>query len=120
MFVQGGRIFKDTTFKLSPKRLLITEFSLRPSDVSVRLLCVYKHFYAENVSGDKYGTGYEVPSHELRLQDMLCCYPDTKHFDYKWFEVDELLQSNRARLHSKWYLLKKKSCLVPSLIFLFL
>jgi len=107
-FVPGGRILKDEPVNLSFKRLLDIELAIRPEDISIRPLGIYQHFYPDNFSGDKFGTHYIVLAYEISLLNMPCSLPDTQHSDYKWFEQDELLQSDEVHDHTKWYFMRNK------------
>ena len=107
-FVPGGRILKDESVKLTFERLLDIELAIRPEDISIRPLGIYQHFYPDNFSGDNFGTHYVVLAYEISLLNMPCSLPDIQHSDYKWFEQDELLQSDEVHDHTKWYFMRNK------------
>jgi colanic acid biosynthesis protein WcaH len=107
-FVPGGRILKDESVKLTFKRLLDIELAIRPENILIRPLGIYQHFYPDNFSGDKFGTHYVVLAYEISLLNMPCSLPDIQHSDYKWFEQDELLQSDEVHDHTKWYFMRNK------------
>jgi colanic acid biosynthesis protein WcaH len=107
-FVPGGRILKDESVKLTFKRLLDIELAIRPENILIRPLGIYQHFYPDNFSGDKFGTHYVVLAYEISLLNMPCSLPDIQHSDYKWFEQDELLQSDEVHDHTKWYFTRNR------------
>lgn len=107
-FVPGGRILKDESVKLTFKRLLDIELAIRPEEILIKPLGIYQHFYPDNFSGDKYGTHYVVLAYETSLLNMPCSLPNIQHSDYKWFEEDELLQSDAVHDHTKWYFMENK------------
>ena len=107
-FVPGGRILKDESVKLTFKRLLDIELAIRPEDISYRSMGIYQHFYPDNFSGDTFSTHYVVLAYEISLLNTPFSLPDIQHSDYKWFEEDELLQSDEVHDHTKWYFMKNK------------
>ena len=106
--VPGGRILKDESVKSTFNIILDFELAIRLEDITVGLLGIYQHFYLDNFSGDTFGTQYVVLAYEISVLNILCSLPDIQHSEYKWFDEDELLQSDEVHDHTKWYFMKKK------------
>jgi len=108
-FVPGGRILKNETFKESFERLLDEELGLKVSDIKIKPLGVYQHFYEDSFSTDSFGTHYIVLAYELNLSSEMYSFPCIQHSDYKWINVNKLLKSNMVHEHTKWYFLNNKN-----------
>lgn len=106
-FVPGGRIFKDESFEDAFRRItkdeLGTEIAL--SDATFR--GVYEHFYDDNYSGDEFSTHYVVHGYTLSLEAESLKLPRVQHHDYKWFNVDALLNEPLVHQYTKNYFLSR-------------
>lgn len=108
-FVPGGRIMKNETLKTSFERLLDEELGLKVSDIKVKPLGVYQHFYPDNFSTGNFGTHYIVLAYELNLPNEIHSFPCIQHSSYKWMNKNKLLKSNMVHEHTKWYFLNNKN-----------
>jgi len=88
-FVPGGRVFKDEELNLNIQR----------KDAIFDK--TYEHFYENNVFNDRFSTHYIVLAHRIKIDTLPMV--NNQHSDYKWFEVDELLQDKNIHKYIKDY-----------------
>ncbi|MFM5437883.1 GDP-mannose mannosyl hydrolase [Aeromonas enteropelogenes] len=106
-FVPGGRVRKDERLNDAFLRLTQEELGLAVSRDSARLLGPYEHFYADNFSGEDFTTHYVVLGYELAWQGLQDALPVSQHDQYRWFNVNELLQDSSVHQHTKDYFLER-------------
>ncbi|MGN5139811.1 GDP-mannose mannosyl hydrolase [Aeromonas sp. 164P] len=106
-FVPGGRVRKDERLDAAFLRLTQEELGLAASRESSRFLGPYEHFYTDNFSGDDFTTHYVVLGYELAWQGLQDALPVSQHDQYRWFDVDELLQDRCVHQHTKDYFLDR-------------
>jgi colanic acid biosynthesis protein WcaH len=105
-FVPGGRIHKNESIDKAFLRLSDAELGRQVARADAKFLGPYEHFYDDFVFGDKCSTHYVVLGYELNVDLELKELPKEQHANYKWFEFDEMLASDKVHMHSKWYLKK--------------
>jgi colanic acid biosynthesis protein WcaH len=104
-FVPGGRILKDEPMSEAFKRLTLNELGQTFEITQAKLMGPFDHFYEDNVFGDGFSTHYVAIAYKLVIDADLNNLPtDEQHSGYRWFEVSELLASDRVHLHTKWYM----------------
>lgn len=103
-FVPGGRILKDETIEQAFLRLTREELGREIFLNDGIFAGVYEHIYPDNFSGDGFSTHYIVLGYSLYLDLRLERLPVDQHGEYKWWKIDELVESDEVHLHSKWYL----------------
>ncbi len=105
-FVPGGRILKDESLADAFKRLTLDELGQEFAIEQAELLGPFDHFYNDNVFGDAFSTHYVAIAYELTLETELDQLPlNVQHGNYKWFNIDELLQIDNVHQNTKNYFL---------------
>jgi len=110
-FVPGGRIQKDESLDDAFKRLINEELGLNLNIKrhETNFLGVYEHFYNDNVFDDLSSTHYIVITYEIEISNMsLSELPLLQHAEYKWFSIENLLESQIVNKFSKYYFDKVK------------
>ncbi|MBT4123945.1 MAG: GDP-mannose mannosyl hydrolase [Candidatus Pacebacteria bacterium] len=100
-FVPGGRIFKDESLDDAFSRTVRDELGLALKRSDAVFDKTYEHFYKNNVFDDKFCTHYVVLAHKIKIDKLPML--NNQHSDYKWFEVDELLQNKNVHKYTKDY-----------------
>ena len=100
-FVPGGRIFKDESLDDAFIRTVKEELGLNIERKDAIFDKTYEHFYENNVFDDKFSTHYIVLAHKIKIDNLPIL--NNQHSDYKWFEVDELLQDKNVHKYTKDY-----------------
>ncbi|MBL0711392.1 MAG: GDP-mannose mannosyl hydrolase [Colwellia sp.] len=104
-FVPGGRVLKDESLADAFKRLTIEELGQAFLIEQATLLGAFDHFYHDNVFGDAFSTHYVAIAYVITLNSNLEQLPlNIQHGSYKWFGIEDLLQSGDVHQHTKNYL----------------
>ena len=108
-FVPGGRVRKDELLANAFTRLVNEELGLISCNMQNALfLGPFEHFYADNFSGDDFSTHYVVLGYQLDIDALPAQLPHEQHHSYRWFSVDELLNSSYVHFHTKQYFQNNK------------
>jgi colanic acid biosynthesis protein WcaH len=118
-FVPGGRIFKDESLDAAFERTINAELGLEMKRTQAAFDKVYEHFYENNVFNTAFSTHYIVLAHKIKVD---CFVPRNdatlvtasevrqsisankeQHSQYKWFEVEELLEDENVHNYTKDY-----------------
>jgi len=106
-FVPGGRILKDESLADAFKRLTAEELGQAFSIEQAELLGPFDHFYNDNVFGDAFSTHYVAIAYVLALESELEQLPlNIQHGNYRWFDINSLLNDEKVHAHTKWYFKK--------------
>jgi colanic acid biosynthesis protein WcaH len=99
-FSTGGRVKKNETIKHAMARIAKSELNVKLK-LTPKFIGVFEHFYYdgiyENISTHYINLAYEYEVDEV---DNL---PTEQHNEYKWFDVDELMQSKDVHKYVKDY-----------------
>jgi len=100
-FVPGGRIFKDETLDTAFSRTVKDELGLQMKRSEAVFDKVYEHFYENNVFNDAFSTHYIVLAHKISVDTL----PElnTQHSEYKWFNIQALLEDANVHNYTKDY-----------------
>lgn len=100
-FVPGGRVFKDESLDIAFARTAKEELGLKLQRENAAFDRVYEHFYDNNVFNTDFSTHYIVLAHKINVHKL----PElnNQHSQYKWFEVEELLQDENVHKYTKDY-----------------
>lgn len=100
-FVPGGRVFKDESLDIAFARTVSEELGLEMQRSDAEFDRVYEHFYDNNVFNTEFSTHYIVLAHKINVDEL----PElnTQHSEYRWFEVEELLQDENVHKYTKDY-----------------
>lgn len=108
-FVPGGRVRKDERLADAFSRLIQEELWGQWMLSDACFLGPFEHFYNDNFSGGDFSTHYVVLGYEMTLHSGdLSQLPVAQHGAYRWFDLDELMQSNLVHAHTKFYFLHRK------------
>ncbi len=104
-FTLGGRVLKNESIDSAIQRIgkleLDTIIEKKP-----KFIGVFEHFYDDSIFGDV-STHYVNLAYEIEvsgLEDL----PKDQHNDYRWFGLEELIQSNEVHTYVKDYFTKQK------------
>ena len=99
-FSTGGRINKNETINNAMTRIALNELNIDLQSVP-KFIGVFEHFYDdsmyENVSTHYVNIAYEYEMEET--PDL----PTEQHSEYKWFNINELLESKQVHKYTKGY-----------------
>ena len=100
-FVPGGRIFKDESLDVAFARTVKEELTIEMKRSEAMFDKTYEHFYKNNVFNDDFSTHYIVLAHKIKLNQIPTL--NKQHSEYKWFEVEELLEREDVHTYTKDY-----------------
>ncbi|HDZ57880.1 MAG TPA: GDP-mannose mannosyl hydrolase [Pseudomonas xinjiangensis] len=107
-FVPGGRIYKQETLDSAFRRITETELGQAYTRDQASLLGVYEHFYEDSVFGDYPShpdTHYVTIGYEFSLPAGCALAPDNQHGSFRWWSIEEMVQSAEVHQNTKAYLL---------------
>lgn len=107
-FVPGGRVRKDERLADAFNRLVQEELGSTQSMQDALFIGPFEHFYSDNFSCDDFSTHYVVLGYQLNVDALPAQLPHEQHHAYRWFSVDELLNSSDVHLHTKQYFQNNK------------
>jgi colanic acid biosynthesis protein WcaH len=97
-FTLGGRVLKNESIECAIKRIGKQELGIN-IDSTPKFIGVFEHLYDdsifEGVSTHYVNLVYEIEV--LELEDL----PKDQHNEYRWFSVEELLQSDQVHTYIK-------------------
>jgi len=103
-FVPGGRIQKNERLEAAFRRISLQELGQAFAWADGRFLGVFEHFYTTNFAEKPaVGTHYVVLAYELAPAGLPEKLPSDQHGEFKWFEVDTLLNTELVHAHTKAY-----------------
>ncbi|MGA1933814.1 GDP-mannose mannosyl hydrolase [Arcobacter sp. YIC-464] len=106
-FVPGGRIYKDEPIEKAFKRLTLGELGKEFNINKASFKGIYQHFYNDNVFNDKFSTHYIALGFELEIKEKLSL-DRIQHEKQRWFNIQELLESQEVYDYVKDYFIKEK------------
>ncbi len=104
-FTLGGRVLKNETIQSAIKRVGKLELGIIIDD-SPKFIGVFEHLYEDSIF-DAVSTHYVNLAYEIEvsgLEDL----PKDQHNDYRWFGLEELIQSNEVHKYVKDYFTTQK------------
>jgi colanic acid biosynthesis protein WcaH len=100
LFSIGGRVYKNETIDNAIARVALNELNIDLKSTP-EFIGVFEHFYDdsmyENVSTHYVNIAYEYEMEET--PDL----PTEQHSEYKWFTINELLESKQVHKYVKDY-----------------
>ena len=103
-FTLGGRVLKNENIKDAVKRIGKMELDII-IDNNTKFIGVFEHLYADSIF-DAVSTHYVNLGYEVEVSDLEDL-PKDQHDDYRWFDLEELMQSNEVHSYVKDYFTKK-------------
>ncbi len=104
-FTLGGRVLKNEHIKDAIERIAKLELGLALTSTP-RFIGVFEHLY-DNSIFDAVSTHYVNLAYEVELPD-LTDLPTEQHSDYRWFDLDTLMQSEEVHPYVKDYFSTEK------------
>jgi len=99
----GGRINKGETIDSAMNRIAKDELNIELK-TTPKFIGVFEHFYDDSIYED-ISTHYVNLAYEYQIGEIIDL-PTEQHSEYKWFAVDELLESNQVHNYTKDYFKK--------------
>jgi colanic acid biosynthesis protein WcaH len=99
-FSIGGRVFKNETLDQAIQRVAKIELNIDLKSTP-KFIGVFEHFYDDSIYKD-ISTHYVDLAYELEVEE-LPDLPIDQHAEYRWFSVDELLESVQVHKYVKDY-----------------
>ena len=104
-FTLGGRVLKNEHIKDAIGRIAVVELGLALTSTP-KFIGVFEHLYDDSIF-DAVSTHYVNLAYEVALPD-LTDLPTEQHSDYRWFDLDVLMQSEEVHPYVKDYFTTKK------------
>jgi len=99
-FSIGGRIRKNETIDNAMTRIFQNELNIELQS-KPKFIGVFEHFYNDSIYEDV-STHYVNLAYEYEVEEVPNL-PTEQHDEYKWFTIDELLESKQVHKHVKDY-----------------
>jgi colanic acid biosynthesis protein WcaH len=99
-FSTGGRVNKNETINNAMIRIAKNELNIKLKSTP-DFIGVFEHFYDDSIFNDV-STHYVNIGYEYQVEETLDL-PTEQHSEYKWFFIDELLESKQVHKHVKDY-----------------
>ena len=102
-FSIGGRINKNETINNAMKRVALNELNIDLKSLP-EFIGVFEHFYDESMYEDV-STHYVNIAYGYKIE-VTPDLPAEQHSEFKWFTIDELLESKLVHKYTKEYFSK--------------
>lgn len=109
LFTPGGRIFKNESLINATKRITKEEIGLELNFDEMIFMGIYDHFYEDSAYDQEISTHYVNFPHLIELDrektnSIKVKYGSNhQHSGFKWFELQEAIDSKRIHKYSKIY-----------------
>lgn len=100
-FTTGGIVRKNESFQEAQKRIAKDELGIELTQ-EVEFIGVFEHFYDDSIF-ENISTHYINHGYLLQLDKELTNLPQEQHSDYKWFTIEELMNSSEVHKYVKDY-----------------
>ncbi len=104
-FTLGGRVLKNETIQSAIERIGKQELDII-IDNSPKFVGVFEHLYDDSIF-DAVSTHYVNLAYEIEVSGLEDLQED-QHNDYRWFGLEELIQSDEVHKYVKDYFTKQK------------
>jgi colanic acid biosynthesis protein WcaH len=99
-FSTGGRVNKNETIDSAMARIAKNELNIELKYIP-KFIGVFEHFYDDSIYEDV-STHYVNLAYEYEVKEI-SDLPTEQHSEYRWFTIDELLQSVQVHKYTKDY-----------------
>ena len=99
-FSTGGRVNKNETINSAMHRIAKDELNIELK-TTPNFIGVFEHFYDDGIY-QEVSTHYVNLAYEYEVEDALDP-PTEQHNEYKWFSINELLESKQVHKYTKGY-----------------
>ncbi len=104
-FTLGGRVFKNEMINSAIARIAKTELGIELTSTP-KFIGVFEHLYDDGIF-DRVSTHYVNLGYEVEVS-ALEELPKEQHDDYRWFALEELMQSDEVHGYVKDYFTAQK------------
>ena len=94
-FSAGGRIYKNETINSTIIQIAKNELNIK-SKFNPKFIGVFEHFYDDSIYEDV-STHYVNLAYEIEIEKT-SNLPTEQHSEYRWFTINELLESKQKRI----------------------
>ena len=99
-FSTGGRINKNESIDNAMARVALNELNIELKSIP-KFIGVFEHFYDDSIYKNV-STHYVDIAYEYEVKEIPDL-PTEQHSEYKWFTIDELLESKQVHKYTKDY-----------------
>jgi len=99
-FSIGGRVNKNETIDSAMARIAKNELNIELK-YAPKFICMFEHFYDDSMY-ENVSTRYVNLAYEYEAEEVLDLLTE-QHSEYKWFTIDELLESKQVHKYTKDY-----------------
>ena len=99
-FSMGGRINKNESIDNAMARVALNELNIELKSIP-KFIGVFEHFYDDSIYKNV-STHYVDIAYEYEVKEIPDL-PTEQHSEYKWFTIDELLESKQVHKYTKDY-----------------
>ena len=99
-FSTGGRINKNESIDNAMARIALNELNIELKSIP-KFIGVFEHFYDDSIYKNV-STHYVDIAYEYEVKEIPDL-PTEQHSEYKWFTIDELLESKQVHKYTKDY-----------------
>lgn len=100
-FTTGGIVRENESLTDVQKRIAKDELGIELTK-EVEFIGVFEHFYDDGIFDD-ISTYYVNHGHFLQLDKEITKLPQKQHNEYRWFTIEELMNSNEVHKYVKDY-----------------
>lgn len=100
-FTTGGVVRKNESFEEAKTRIAKSELGI-DLNAKLKFIGVFEHLYEDSIF-EGISTHYVNHGYFLKLDKKLENIPDEQHSNYKWFNIEELMNSNEVHKYVKDY-----------------
>ena len=104
-FTLGGRVFKNETIQSAIERIGKLELGIIPEN-NPKFIGIFEHLYDDGIFDDV-STHYLNLGYEIEVSDLEDL-PTDQHNEYRWFGLEELMQSDEVHKYVKDYFTTQK------------
>lgn len=99
-FSTGGRINKNESIDNAMARVALNELNIELKSIP-KFIGVFEHFYDDSIY-ENVSTHYVDITYEYEVKEIPDL-PTEQHSEYKWFTINELLESKQVHDYTKDY-----------------
>ena len=99
-FSTGGRINKNESIDSAMAHIAKNQLNIELKYIP-KFIGIFEHFYDDSIYKDV-STHYVNLAYEYEVKEVLNL-PTEQHDEYRWFTIDELLQSTQVHKYTKDY-----------------
>ena len=99
-FSTGGKVNKNETIDSAMARIAKNELNIELKYIP-KFIGIFEHFYDDSIYKNV-STHYVDIAYEYEVKEIPD-FPTEQHSEYRWFSIDELLESKQVHKYTKDY-----------------